>query len=65
MPHMNGRELFEKVAAIYPDVLVLYMSGYTNDVIAHHGVIDEGVNFIEKPFIVKELALRVRKILDQ
>lgn len=65
MPHMNGRELFEKVAAIYPDVLVLYMSGYTYDVIAHQGVIDEGVNFIEKPFTVKDLALRVRKILDQ
>jgi CheY-like chemotaxis protein len=65
MPDMNGKELFEKVSALYPDAGVLYMSGYTDDVIAHHGVIDEGVHFIEKPFTVRALAAKVREVLDK
>jgi PAS domain S-box-containing protein len=64
MPDMNGKELFEKVSALHPGVRVLYMSGYTDDVIAHHGVIDAGVNFIEKPFTVKALAAKVREVLE-
>lgn len=65
MPDINGKELFEQVSRTYPDIRVLYMSGYTDDVIAHHGVIDPAVNFIEKPFTVKGLALKVREVLDQ
>jgi DNA-binding NtrC family response regulator len=64
MPDMNGKELYEKVSSLYPGVRVLYTSGYTDDVIAHHGVIDEGVNFIEKPFTGKALAAKVREVLE-
>ena len=48
MPEMNGKRLFERISHTYPDVRVLYMSGYTDNVIAHHGVIDPGVHFIQK-----------------
>jgi len=44
---------------------VLYMSGYTNDVIAHHGVLDEGVQFIQKPFTTHALAVKMREVLDK
>jgi CheY-like chemotaxis protein len=65
MPDMNGKELFEHLSARHPDLRVLYMSGYTDDVIAHHGVIDEGVSFIEKPFTVKGLAEKVREAFSR
>ena len=65
MPEMNGRELFEKASRICPDVKVLYMSGYTEDVIARRGIMEEGVQFIRKPFSVKALAARVRQVLEK
>ena len=49
---------------MYPETKTLYMSGYTSDVIAHHGVLDEGVNFIQKPFSRSDLSLRVREALE-
>lgn len=64
MPEMSGKDLFDCLAATNPDLRVLYMSGYTDDVIAHRGVIDEGVNFIQKPFAVQALAAKVRHVLD-
>ncbi len=64
MPEMNGRELAEKLSAIRPDLKCLYMSGYTADVIAHRGILDEGLNFIQKPFRSDDLAVRVRQVLD-
>ncbi|MFH7319952.1 transporter substrate-binding domain-containing protein [Desulfurivibrio sp. D14AmB] len=64
MPGMNGRELAEKLLGQYPELKVLYMSGYTADVIAHRGVLDEGVSFIPKPFAEQELAVKVRQVLD-
>ena len=64
MPAMNGRELYEKAAAIQPDIKVLYMSGYTDDVIVHHGILEEGVYFIQKPFTVKSLVQKVKRILS-
>jgi PAS domain S-box-containing protein len=64
MPEMNGRDLAKNVLSIYPDIRRLFMSGYTADVIAHHGVLDEGVYFIQKPFALKELAAKVRETLD-
>jgi signal transduction histidine kinase/CheY-like chemotaxis protein len=64
MPGMNGRQLYEAVSGIYPQVRVIYMSGYTDDVIADHGILDTGVHFIEKPFSVKTLAAKIREVLD-
>ena len=64
MPGMNGRELAEQLSAIRPNLKRLYMSGYTADLIAHRGILDEGVNFIQKPFGSDELAAKVRQVLD-
>jgi len=64
MPEMNGRDLANKLLSLNPRLKVLFMSGYTADVIAHHGVIDEGVHFIQKPFSVQNVAAEVRKALD-
>jgi signal transduction histidine kinase/ActR/RegA family two-component response regulator len=65
MPEMNGRDLAKKMHSMYPNIKRLFMSGYTANVIAHHGVLDEGVHFIQKPFSIKELAAKVREALDQ
>jgi len=64
MPEMNGRELARNLLALYPDLKRLFMSGYTADVIAHHGVLDEGVHFIQKPFSMTDLAAKVRAALE-
>ena len=64
MPEMNGRDLAELLKALQPKLKVLFMSGYTADIIAHHGVVDEGVQFIQKPFSLQELALRLRSALS-
>jgi len=64
MPEMNGRDLAEKLQAEYPNLKVLYMSGYTANVIAHHGVLDTDVHFIQKPFSNTDLAVKVRKALN-
>jgi CheY-like chemotaxis protein len=63
MPEMNGRDLARNVQVLYPDVKRLFMSGYTADVIAHHGVLEDGVSFIQKPFSVRDLAAKVREVL--
>jgi len=65
MPGMNGRDLAAKVSISSPAIKTLYMSGYTADVIAHHGVLDEGVYFIQKPFSMQDLAVKVREALEQ
>ena len=65
MPEMNGRVLSEKIHSLYPDVCCIYMSGYTANVIAHHGVLEEGINFIQKPFSVNELAVKLREVLTE
>jgi len=64
MPRMSGRELAEQVATIRPDTRVLYMSGFTDDAIVRHGVLDDGVFFIQKPFSPDALAIKVRSVLD-
>jgi PAS domain S-box-containing protein len=64
MPEMNGRELTIKLQSLNPQLKCLYISGYTSDVIAQHGVLDEGVNFIQKPFSLHVLAAKVREVLD-
>ncbi len=65
MPGMNGRELRQRLAALQPELRCLYMSGYTANVIAHHGVLDEGVQFLQKPFTIESLAEQVREALKQ
>ncbi|WP_319405319.1 PAS domain S-box protein [uncultured Desulfosarcina sp.] len=65
MPEMNGRELTNQILGLCPNVQALFMSGYTADVIAHHGVLEEGVNFIQKPFTTHGIASAVRKVLDE
>lgn len=64
MPEMNGRELAGSLLSVYPDLRCLFMSGYTDDVIAHHGVLNDGVFFIQKPFSIKNLAAKVREVLS-
>jgi len=64
MPQMNGRQLSERLHAARPALKCLYMSGYTADVIAHRGVLEEGVSFIGKPFSLTSLAEKVREVLD-
>ena len=63
MPEMNGRDLAKSLLSLYPDLKCLFMSGYTANVIAHHGVLDEGVNFLQKPFSQKDLAAKIRATL--
>ncbi len=65
MPEMNGRDLAAKLLSLYPGLKRLFMSGYTANVIAHHGVLDDGVYFIQKPFTTKDLSLKIREVLDQ
>ena len=65
MPEMNGRDLAKNILSAYPDLKRLFMSGYTANVIAHHGVLDEGVNFIQKPFSSESLGIKVREALDE
>jgi signal transduction histidine kinase/ActR/RegA family two-component response regulator len=64
MPGMNGRELAERVAALRPAVKVLYTSGYAEDVIATHGVVDREVHFLVKPYSMQTLARKLRELLD-
>ena len=64
MPEMNGRDLAKHLFSLHPDIKHMFMSGYTSNVIAHHGVLDEGVHFIQKPFSLKDLAVKVREALD-
>ncbi|MBN1615493.1 MAG: PAS domain S-box protein, partial [Deltaproteobacteria bacterium] len=64
MPEMNGRDLAKNLLSLYPNLKRLFMSGYTANVIAHHGVLDEGVQFIQKPFAKQDLAIKVREVLN-
>jgi PAS domain S-box-containing protein len=65
MPEMNGLELAKRLSGRYPGLACLFMSGYTANVIAHHGVLDEGVHFIQKPFTIRDLGDKVRKALGE
>jgi len=64
MRGINGRQLAERLAESHPETRVLFTSGYTENIIAHHGIIDQGINFISKPYTLDALARRVRGILD-
>ena len=65
MPEMNGRELADLLLSDHEDLKVIYMSGYTSNVIAHHGVLEEGISFLGKPFSLAELANKVRETIEK
>ncbi|WP_020586887.1 PAS domain S-box protein [Desulfobacter curvatus] len=65
MPEMNGRDLAEKVKAVFPEIKLLFMSGYAANVVTNQGVLDEGVAFMQKPFSTNELAKKIREVLDE
>jgi response regulator RpfG family c-di-GMP phosphodiesterase len=65
MPGMSGRELANRLTRIHPETRVLFTSGYTDNAIVHHGVLDEGVSFIGKPYSPSALAKKVREVLDK
>jgi PAS domain S-box-containing protein len=64
MPGMDGKQLFTEAVKMQPGLDVLYMSGYPDSVIAQHGVLEAGVNFIQKPFSMQALAVKIRSVLD-
>ena len=64
LPNMNGRQIYERLTLTMPSLRVLFMSGYTENIIAPHGVLERGFHFIQKPFSLKELAGKVREALD-
>ncbi|HEB09598.1 MAG TPA: response regulator, partial [Spirochaetales bacterium] len=65
MPGMSGSQLAEKLTALYPQIKVLYASGYTENAIVHHGVLNEGIDFIQKPYRTEELLAKIREILNR
>ena len=65
MPGMSGSELAKLLKPLYPEIKILYMSGYTDNAIVRHGVLEKGVNYIQKPFTIEGLARKVRKVLDK
>jgi two-component system cell cycle sensor histidine kinase/response regulator CckA len=64
LPRMNGKQLAERILKMWPDVKVLYVSGYTNNAIVHYGVLDPGLSFLPKPYTLSALAAKVREVLD-
>jgi two-component system, cell cycle sensor histidine kinase and response regulator CckA len=65
MPEMNGKELAQLLLEIVPGIKYMFSSGYTADTITHHGILDEGANFLEKPYSVNSLGSKVREVLGQ
>ncbi len=64
MPEMNGLELSKQVLALYPNIKLLFMSGYTADIMTHQGVVEDGLHFIQKPFTTKKLESQIRTVLE-
>ena len=64
MPELNGKQLSERILEFYPETRVLFTSAYTGNAIVHHGVLNEGVTLLQKPFTPSALANKVREVLD-
>ena len=65
MPGMSGRELAKCLIDLHPGIKILYMSGYTDGAITHHGILDQGMDYIQKPFTMDGLLQKVREVLDK
>jgi two-component system cell cycle sensor histidine kinase/response regulator CckA len=65
MPNMGGRQLADRLSALRPGIRLLFLSGYTDEAIVHHGVLDADTPFLQKPFAPDALALKVREVLDE
>jgi two-component system cell cycle sensor histidine kinase/response regulator CckA len=65
MPGLNGRELAQRLSLRYSDLRVLYISGYTDDVILRHGILDPGTSFLQKPFSPDALIRKVSEVLGR
>jgi PAS domain S-box-containing protein len=65
MPQMSGRELIERCREVRQDFKAIYMSGYTDNTITHHGILEKGMNYIQKPFTIEILTRKVRQVLDE
>jgi two-component system cell cycle sensor histidine kinase/response regulator CckA len=64
MPNLSGKELISRIRVTRPDIKALYVSGYTGDAISHHGILDSGIAFLQKPFTASDLARKVREVID-
>jgi FixJ family two-component response regulator len=64
MPHLSGPELVTKLSPQRPDLKVLFISGYTDDTVFRHGVLEGGVAFLQKPFNLKALSQKIREVLS-
>lgn len=65
MPGLSGRQVFDRLKRLRPNLNVLYISGYTNGAIVHQGQLDPGVAFLQKPFTAAALTGRIREVLDR
>ena len=65
MPKPSGREIADRICALRPEMCVLWMSGYTDDTIVRHGILEPGVNFLQKPFTPATLADKIREVCDK
>jgi two-component system cell cycle sensor histidine kinase/response regulator CckA len=65
MPQMSGREIAERLVGAKPTLKVLYMSGYTDEIIGRHGVLEDGMRLIGKPFTATDMSRKVRMVLDE
>jgi CheY-like chemotaxis protein len=63
MPGMSGRELADALLNLHPELKVIYMSGYTDNSIVHHGILEKGIHYIQKPFTIERLARKIREVL--